>query len=324
MTLPLEQQETLKQSTLTEPGADSENVAEKITLKVDESITEHGMAPTALPNSAISQGLHSEEDSVQSSNPNCGTKTDSPSSGSAHDPVLAALPVSNRKAFFYTILCCYLPVVLYLLFAFFVHPEDSKSQLVRFSPLFLTLPFAMLLPVQLQWRKHIVALTKALHIQTNGKFPISERQANWLGLGIGPCVLLPIYLGTKLQKGLCCDGLLPTLPPVVDIVLSIAMVALIIVGTTLPLIVSAAAYLKLFGAVNTSVKPVNIATVAPSPLLSSAIVSVSLLLPVMLLCWSCPPFNLLALPLQIGGWWLAFREIDTYANWVKTNRRNRS
>lgn len=329
MTSPLEKHETLKQSTLIDPGADCVEVAEKITLTVDESITEPSIAPVSVPHCAIShQAMDCAQDSEQTSNPTSvtdrGAKPASPSSESANDAVLAALPVSNKKAFFNTILCCYLPVILYLLFGFVMRPEDSSSQLVRFSPLFLTLPFAMLLPMQLQWRKQIAALTKSLHLQTNGKFPISERHANWLGLGIGPWLLLTIYLGTKLQKGLCCDGLLPSLPPVVDIVLSIAMVALIVVGTTLPLLVSAAAYLKLFGAINSSVKPVTIASVAPSPLLSSAIVSGALLLPAMLLCWSCPPLNLLALPLQIGGWWLAFREIDTYANWIKTNRCNRS
>lgn len=297
MSSPLEKQDTVQQST---PYC--EDVAEELNLKVDESLAELDLAP---------------QNSIPEAVSDYATKRRQPSD-SAND---AALSRIDEKAFALTIVCCYLPAALYLLFAVTMRLDDSPSQLIRYSTLILTSPLVLILPLQLRWREHVAGLAKSLNVQTCGRFPFSDRYYNWLGFGIGPWVLLFTFLGTKIYKGLYVDGLLPPLSPVADIVLAIGTVALIIMGTTLPLLVSAMAFLKFFGAINSAVKPVNIATVGPSPLLSSAIVSGGLLVPVMVLCWSCPPLNLLALPLQIAGWWFAFKEIDKYADWVKTNRQ---
>ncbi|MBY0546135.1 MAG: hypothetical protein K2W95_02530 [Candidatus Obscuribacterales bacterium] len=317
MTSP-EKHETLKKATLIDHESDSEEVAEKIVIKVDESHTETSANPPSATNclADTSPVLDSKASSSPTSNPVWST------SDNANHEGPAMLPVFEKNAFTNTIICCYLPVVLYLLFAFVVGTDDSPSQLVRYSPLLVMLPFAMLLPLQLRWRKHVTTLTKTLNLQMGGKFAFPERYASWLGFGIGPWVLITIFLGTKVLRGLRSDGIIAGLPPLADIALSLGTVALIIVGTMVPLLVSAVAYLKFFGEINSSVKPVNIASVSPSPFLSSVIVSGGLLLPAMMMCWLNAPLNLVALPCQIGGWWLAFKEIEKYADWVKTNRHS--
>lgn len=244
------------------------------------------------------------------------------------DPVIASLPGADSKAWYTILAGCYVPLSLYILFAFVLRPDqtpfNSESQLVRNSPFVIALPLGLLLPMQIMWCKRITAMSKSVKLLSRGKFPFSERMSWWLGASLGPWVLASIYLGTKIHKGLLCDGLLPVVPPMLDIALSLMVVALIIVGTMLPLVLSSLAYLKYFGAINSAVKPLNAASLAPSPLLSSATVSGSLLLPVMVFCWACPPFNLLAVPLALAGWACAFREVDKYIEWIKANHRTGS